>query len=699
MRHVSRAMARPESLARGFCVLVITLIAVTACARAGQSAGDRTGVGPSRESPAVALTKRYVKEWRAEFGPAALSSNLAVRELGLTRDNKVRIARASDSLDAHLLNRAHCDPERPPEDGNYSGYFPTKMRAQADTSLRIFRHSLAAYCPYWSASTVQQGVTGVQSIERTLQSAFQLKFATARAQFVQKLDSLVARAPDDSVARGQLVRFALEAKDTARAIRAAAECSSTSAHCLSLRALVAVHRGQGPVAESIFTAARMVRRVGGQCGDSTLALLVRFTLLSPAANCVQRNALEARFWWLSTPLWSEHVNARRVEHDRRRVEFALRSEADVDELLDVTTPNDRESRALVMRYGWPNALRVLSRGAEKSHGMGVPSANDVPLRPYGAPLYSRDRFPSVPDSLAVSDPTASSPSDWLVGDPNPLHPMWGAWPNEHARMLPFVAPLADVQVAAFAGTEGGVRMAAATAWPDLAAAPSGLLLWSTHPDTIRTVAAARADADHVLRLLGPVPATPVVLSFEVRAGRRDSTTRAWRWRSGHHLAPDLRTAVATGHGLSDIMLVEGTEGLFQRPATLEAMASAMLPSTTIARTRSRVGVFWEVYGVIPTDTVHYELTLTSTRPVPLLARVFAGLMGRTTERADAVEIRWDRALTGTMLQRDSATRATLPDGLVLVLPSLPSGDYQLELRTSTTSSAQAYRAVRSFAVQ
>lgn len=142
------------------------------------------------------------------------------------------------------------------------------------------------------------------------------------------------------------------------------------------------------------------------------------------------------------------------------------------------------------------------------------------------------------------------------------------------------------------------------------------------------------------------------------------------------------------------------DGLFERPATLEAMANRMLPSTTVDHERQRFGVFWEVYGVASPDTVHYALVVTSTRPSPLLARAFAGLTGRTTVRAgSSVEIRWDRALTATALRRDTSTFTTLPDGLVLSLPELPTGNYRLELRASTSAATPTYRAVRTFTVR
>src|SRR5688572_3336004 len=146
----------------------------------------------------------------------------------------------------------------------------------------------------------------------------------ARAQLLRDLEKASATLPGDDWIVGQRIRYLTEARDTA-AISVARACLATKWWCEALLGLALHVAGDFPTADSAFSSA---------LGNMPSLTRCHWTNLSPLLDddirgtyrkmgCAERDAVNARIWWVADPLYMTQGNERRTEHFSRMTHTAL----------------------------------------------------------------------------------------------------------------------------------------------------------------------------------------------------------------------------------------------------------------------------------------------------------------------------------------------------------------------------------------
>jgi hypothetical protein len=192
-----------------------------------------------------------------------------------------------------------------------------------------------------------------------------------------------------------------------------------------------------------------------------------------------------------------------------------------------------------------------------------------------------------------------------------------------------------------------------------------------------------------LRMRAFLPATPVVLSVEVRA--RTQRDPSWRRRGGIQALPPLTALAADSAALSQpifVRLRDSSQRLVAHPDS----ALAAMAGTLLFRRSERLAVYWEAYGFRVGDTLDVQLRVTRDEASGALGRVGQAL-GLIEPVRDSIAISWREpdARRGTALP----TRATASEARSVVLnwEALPVGPYRLyvEMRRSDGLTARAER--------
>ena len=459
----------------------------------------------------------------------------------------------------------------------------------------------------------------------------------ARARLLEHLDGAAARVPGDSWIAGQRIRYHLEAGQQPEALRAAGECRAARWWCLALAGYVRHLSEDFVAADSLFDAAlaAMPAKQRREWSDLSVLLGDGDWRAYRRAEGAMRDSLDRRLWWLADPLWTTPGNERRTEHFARHV---------IDELQDRARSTEGSSwgydlRELLIRYGWPVGWERMRTP--------VPSQGTPPM--IGHYASRARRF--IPPAKALADPTGVSPDDWSVKVKrarSEFSPSYAAWSDSLQHQLAVfrrsdsLLLVAAYDLAADTAARGPVD-AALIAAPDERTAP-------------RIAQRPGGGLTGALQLVAP-PA-PTVLSLEVLA--RGDSARASRARFGFR-----PPAPAPGFALSDILLLGAANPL---PRELDGAAQVARGSTRV-RSRERVGLFWEVYGV-PEGTETLQVSVRLTRD------------GRDWLRRTRtpVELSW---------QDQVAARPILGRSLLLELPELPPGRYTLEVAVAPEGGQRA----------
>jgi hypothetical protein len=125
---------------------------------------------------------------------------------------------------------------------------------------------------------------------------------------------------------------------------------------------------------------------------------------------------------------------------------------------------------------------------------------------------------------------------------------------------------------------------------------------------------------------GREPKGPAIVSVELVA--RDTGTASGRARFGADFPRGLAGFPRDSVALSDMLLFAPAPG-HSSSAGVEAVAASMLGSTSMRAVR-RLGIFWEMYGVRPQDSVDVAIRITQVDQPGFLRRVGQrlGLVGR-----------------------------------------------------------------------
>ena len=473
----------------------------------------------------------------------------------------------------------------------------------------------------------------------------------ARARLLADLATAAALIPGDAWVAGQRVRYLVEAGDFEEARGAADRCRADRWWCEALAGYTAHYAGNPAAADAAYERAleAMPADVKREWTDLRVILdgaaLRHYRQLGEA----ERGAWEERFWKLTDPLPAMPGNDVRSEHLSRNVAARMQEGAETTE--DLSWGDDL--REILIRFGRPS-------GHETVRTMYPPSLGEGPSLISHFPEAETDLLP--PPSLLTDS----------------FAPAAGAWDDERRRprasyviprgeeRLRWILPF-EHQVAVFRDGDSATVVAAyqlptdsfprearvdasLSAWRDLDVPPP----FARRPDAgLRAVLAARA------------PAAPVLITLEAVL---EEERRAARVRFGRDLRPLVPGVLAA----SDLLLFDPpTDSL---PETREG-AMARARGSDRVRPGERVGVYWELYGLLPgrVETLEVSLRLVDANP---------GWLRRMAERVGVVrEEQPIRLVWG----EEAAARRVLRRSLAIEVPGdLRAGSFALELAVSGT---------------
>lgn len=451
----------------------------------------------------------------------------------------------------------------------------------------------------------------------------------------------------------------------------------------------------------------------------------------------RRDAFEQRFWHLTDPSWTTSGNDRWVEHWVRQLEATLQGEwGGVNRGIDQRGPVHFATDSLAwIRNGQSDSFWIERRATANREYAQTRALMGRPLPPgtisrdskicnegEGVDVIARDsltsewvtigyiiptdkqystcvravstlaRYHFVPSSRALAFPDSATAADWQltmnqVTDIRALGSPAGTSTQsprvEHYSPLyaHYTAALASAQAVRFLRGDSTL-IAAATRLRDndiqqanqqidvkiLAATDSGTL----------TASAETIAEEAPYQWVGTVTVQeePTLLGIEAMGERRSPSTphgESALWRTRMALGPPLQTH--DGVGLSDLLLYRASAGRLTTPVDYAGGAlDAMLPSVAVSA-QTGVGTLWEVYGLQPTDTVAYELTVT-----PVLSQT--GMLGRlrsllARKQTHPVVLTWTQS--ALRLPEVARNRSVTVESVLLNTAGLRPMEYELRL--------------------
>jgi hypothetical protein len=553
-----------------------------------------------------------------------------------------------------------------------------------------------AMCPHWYPYAALQRDER-QGIDAALTNEARVKIRDRRASLLALLDTALAAMPTNVILHGQRVRFAVDQRDSARAERALTACPGLDGWCDMLGVYVAAQLGDLRRADSLVDRALAAMRVTEQCewGDLSAILQIDERSNYRRRDCAARRTVNANFWWLADPLWSQPGNERRAVHFARLMEVTLRSELAWDERFDWTPRlGGLAYSQMIIRYGWPSLLAWLGRLEDDGHRsyLGYDDQAVTTL----SPEYIFPRAHTTPPLNAAVSPSVLARDDWRDMGPRWNRDHWNRdwWAFEHMPLDGGPMVVVSDQTATFRRTRHALA-AVATQMPEWAMARArGYNAWVVYGESPDSAIAATTPLPSTGRIAMTVPApSPGIVSIELVSTDRYALVTG---RSRYAVIPlsALRELPRGELALSDIALFDA-ESDTRAPASLEAMLPRMLPSTEVAR-GSRLGVFWETYGLAKNEAVTVRLRV-QRDDRSMLSRLsdFLGVGGDPP----AVDITWrePRAdLVGSdFLEGDIPVQTR---AITLGLAALQPGDYTVSL-TITRTGAPAAVSMRSLVIR
>ncbi len=477
----------------------------------------------------------------------------------------------------------------------------------------------------------------------------------ARVELIRALSRGFEEAPHGWIL-GQWVHYLVENGDVREAARVAQACGIDEVWwCAALHGYVLHKRGSYVEAEQAFR-----RAVGSMPDDVRIEWTVPSYIVSgdtrevlEDASAEEREALVARFWRLSDPLFLFLGNDRLTDHFARRVEATNRRDAvdplgmewgeDLEETLIRYGMNTGYGRthdpSRMMRNGFGDTRRMIGFHHPKSRGYLFPedfleSPSDIPAeswitapreaRTWYAPPYAPEmrgletqvgRFRRGDRMLVVGAYRPTVPSDEAPGG---FAPAWGP------------SGVSDpISAGLFLVDEDGAR----------------------EPEGVR----------------GRAPEG--VLTIESRPGRYVSGLevfdavgrRAWRARQGVVQEPLIHGMV----DVSDLMILKENSPL---PDSLADALPHLRPGIRV-HPGERLPVLWEVYGLGVLEPVRVTLGFSEGRP---------GFMTRVGDFLGVIEP--DRNVDITFDDTGPEEEQAVFRSIEIELPDVDPGEYTLHLR-------------------
>ncbi|MDQ6827331.1 MAG: hypothetical protein M3081_00515 [Gemmatimonadota bacterium] len=404
----------------------------------------------------------------------------------------------------------------------------------------------------------------------------------ARDRLLASLASASWVTSGDPWIAGQRVRYLAEGERGADAVAAARECRSTGWWCDALLGFALHTNSEEAAADSAFTRALAAMPADERCRWTNITVLLdgdihdRYEKMpcSPA-----RDSIEARFWWLSQPLYTRETNDRRTEHFARVMMTQLQQDAATT--IGMKWGDDLGESWI--RYGWPRRFsqtrpRVSSIAAEAT----VTEHEPTPA------------FSFAPSDRAFADFTASRESDYSTKADHPRSRYAPAYALSFAS-LPH-------QTGVFRRGDSALVIVAINAAYDprfLGSDITPALAITHRADSLPEITRAAPREGGAAVAIARTAWSPFVASVEVISLQAKHAARA---RFGVRLP-----AADTGITISDLVFVR--DSLPDSPS-MEDVAAALLTDTRTRRDH-KLGLYWEVYG-LGRDTAEASVSVTVT---------------------------------------------------------------------------------------
>lgn len=473
----------------------------------------------------------------------------------------------------------------------------------------------------------------------------------ARAELLRDLEKASAALPGDDWIIGQRIRYLAEGHDTS-AVSVARSCRASQWWCDALLGLALHVGGNFAGADSAFAAALDRMPTPLHCHWLNLAPLLDDDIRGTYRKmpCSQREAIDARIWWVADPLFMTPGNERRTEHFSRVLHTLLQQNA-------VNTYGSSwggDLAELILRFGWAEKW---TREPSPSMYPGVQPSITGHEREPGYHFFLTQR---PPDSLGL---IVDSVFDIYQFPPREQYaPVYTrAFVRLDAQVARFRRGDSTRVVAAYdvsADTIFGRRAfaAALVAMGDESASPSTNEMAESPKKNVLTVS---------------TPWKEQLIGVELLA--KDSAGAA-RWRSGFAEIPLDSGRIS----VSDLLFVDGGPSL---PADLDEAIPRAHGGTKFRR-NVKVGLFWELYGKTPADSA-LPISLTIT-PIDegFFRRTFRAL--RVAPKLSPLNIRW---------QENGSSGVLSPRSVLLDLSLVPDGKYAVKLEVGTSPVAATTRII------
>jgi hypothetical protein len=531
------------------------------------------------------------------------------------------------------LTAAHCHA-----DGSYQGGAPHAIHPDSSPNLK-------AWCPIFYNDTMTLRGDARRGIDYMLPLYAENLLRKQRALLVLEFDSATTLFPANLWMTGQRVRLDVDQRMYADAITAAHDCRGNTSWCSMLTGYALAQAGDLGPADSMFARGlRAMQSLSDLCQWTDISTLLpqpeRGTY--GRLTCAERATINERFWWLANPLMSEPGNERRVEEYSRKVIVALHSALTADEFIDWRPEYGRVTATeLLLRYGlpsyaaWPDSME----NAEHFTWMGFRDSSVNTDAEYMAP-----RFHTAPPWHAIADPMTLTREDWNGLAPARTGTTWAwgpwKWPTEfYGRDAGSLVELDDQTAVLRRDTSALVVVATqmpAAFIPEAEATPYvGTLVFSLNARDTTHFPHRTVDVAKTVVLTGHTSIPTIVSAELMPAG--GATGPAGRSRFAFTPPPPLAQLKPGEVALSDIVLFKPPTSDDSMPVSAVGALPRMFGSTKF-HDSTKVGIYWEVYGLTATDTVDVGI-----RVIPVeastLGRRLAGLVGLGHDEG-SIQIRW-----------------------------------------------------------
>ncbi|MEP6764707.1 MAG: hypothetical protein ABJB66_10370 [Gemmatimonadaceae bacterium] len=541
-----------------------------------------------------------------------------------------------------------------------------------------------------------------------------------RAELISELDLAALASPRDGFITGQQIRFTLDQSGIdslrifARAISLANRCRGDRWWCLALQGYAQFRTGHLLQADSAFVLTMQQVPDSLKCGWNDVSVLfdganVRATdtihaeKKYKALSCSAREAVNERFWWMSSPMWSSEGNERRVEHFARKVALILHSSLTRDETIN-WRPQDGGDAAsqMILRYGWPTYMYMTSPKEDNDNKLGFQLRfRRGPEGPYTTFEYSFGRPHVVPNWNAIEHPLAAVRTDWTLGSDRAWPgvddvykiPRW--WPTEHMRRTRPIFEMADPQMA-WLRREDRILLGTATDLKSVSIpiqsgfqlttndSLSTALVASTAPTDFRVKRSDVRVKNGRLAMRTAITDAPALLSLEATVNNAAPFDLRTRFAV---TPPRLLSANSnSSKSISDPILLDEQSVVGSELTMNPDSAMALMAATSIIRRGGKISLYWETYGFSPSDSVatvvHIERT-TNPNPIKRLAL----MLNIGNDVNTPVKISWKGLATenGRVVEMNSRV-PIIAHAITLDAATLPTGDYWLSVSTATKSS-------------